>query len=1041
MHLSLAFLGSFQARLGNELFMVSRAQKIEALLIYLAVESDQPHSRDFLDGLLFPEMPEDGARVNLRQTLARLRRMLQDEQSEVPLLQLDGEVVQFNRLADWELDVRLFLDRLDGCEQHRGKRSPRCPECIAALASGLALYRGPFLEGFVVRECEPFEAWMQRMRDRLQSAALEGYRVLVDYEERRGEYRDALSVARRWLEMDSCNEEAHRLIMRVLARQGQRNAALQQYKRCRQVLMSELGVAPDEETESLASRIRGLTSVRRHNLPNVGERSFVGRQRELGDLRQVLADPERRLLTLLGPGGIGKTRLALETGWAVAQDYFGPFMDGVYFVSLAPEALLTPVSLAMAIIEALEIPLSGGALPETQLIEFLHRKECLLILDNCEVLDNNGRLLISNLLQRTRGVQFLLTSRQRLNLSQEWALEIEGLSYPQQEPAIPNLEPYAAVQLFVQRAQQVESGFALERCGKQEWGSLIEIMQLTEGMPLALELAAAWVRVLSCSEIAGEIRSNLDFLASDMPEIPERHRCIRAVFESSWQMLAEEEQRVLAALSVFSSSFTIEAAEQVAGATRLVLAWLRDKSLLQKEGVEQTRYRLHPLLRQFAAEKLVPEQAPHYNSAHAQHYGHFLAQRREAVDSGEAQTALAEIQVELENVRDGWHWSVEQREIELLGQYMHPLYGFYALRAWWDEGREMFAPAAALGPEKMTYEEIQGSRRALIYSGLLIRLAEFYYSLSQLEQAEALLQRGQAIQHWIEEPEELALAYEKLGLVASRRGDYQRAAQMLEFSHQIAADAGLKNLSAHSLMSLGALARDQGAYSQARVYLTESLTIYRALDYSWGIVNALRLLGYVTYQLRGSDAAQSYYNESLELCQALKNPLIEALVWNSMGQMAHAERKFGEARELYCRAMGLLQERGDDKSLALVFENLGKLELDESQYQAAQTYLEISLEAAVKAQDAGVALRVLVAMARLAVQSGLKEQRQFQIVELLERVSRHPACPAGLRQEALDLLAAVAPNALVPAGVERSWSLLELKPLGYAVVEGEIEAV
>jgi tetratricopeptide (TPR) repeat protein len=262
---------------------------------------------------------------------------------------------------------------------------------------------------------------------------------------------------------------------------------------------------------------------------------------------------------------------------------------------------------------------------------------------------------------------------------------------------------------------------------------------------------------------------------------------------------------------------------------------------------------------------------------------------------------------------------------------------------------------------------------------------------------------------------------------------------MLEFSHQIAADAGLKNLSAHSLMSLGALARDQGAYSQARVYLEESLTLYRALEYSWGMVNALRLLGYVTYQLRGSEAAQPYYNESLELCQALKNPLIEALVWNSLGQMAHAERKFAEARELYCRAMGLLQERGDDKSLALVFENLGKLELDEAQYSSAQAYLEISLEAAVKAQDAGVALRVLVTMARLAVASGLQELRQFQIVELLERVSRHPACPESLRQEALDLLGAVAPSALVSAGSERSWKLVELKPLGYAVLNGESE--
>ncbi len=1041
MHLRLTLLGSFQAWIGEEAIPISRAQKIEALLAYLVLESDHPHSRDFLDGLLFPEMLETAARNNLRQTLMRLRRLLLDDQAETPLLLLDSDRVQFNPVGDWELDIDTFQQKLKGCPRHQGKRSEQCPECMELLAAGLDLYQGPFLEGFALRDSELFESWMCTWRERLQLEAIEGYRTLIKYYELCGDYPATLKYARRWLDLDSYSEEAHRQIMHLLAWQGQRTQALAQYKRCQQLLENELNMVPEPETEALANRIRTMSTRRPHNLPPIEGILFVGRRQELEKIRQMLTKPDHRLMTLVGPGGIGKTRLALQIGWMVTNNHIGPFIEGIYFVPLIESAgensLLSGISLTMAIIQALKIKLTGTAAPEAQLLDYLKRKELLLIIDNCEILDSKARSVIATLLQKTQGIKILTTSRQRLNLIQEWVLEIEGLPYPQgsDSPAPAELENYESIQLFAQRARQIDAEFSLESCPPQDQLALKQIGYQTQGMPLALELAAVWVRRLTCSQIVAEIQKNLDLLAWDTPEIPERHRCIRAVFESSWQLLTAEEQTILAGLSVFSGSFNADAAGQIVNATLLTLASLQDKSLIQKERQENSRYTLHPLLHQFLAEKLSLEETRRYKTAHAGYFAQFLAQRREAIDNVLVQETLNEIELDLENVREGWRWSVTHQKLELLGEYMHPLYGFYVLRTWWVEGQELFTQAAALVPENLKYEDVHGTRYPLIYAGLLLRLAEFNYNLSMLEQAEALLRRSQAIQNWSEDPEELALIYEKMGLLAYRRGDYPRAVQMLQFSYQIAHDADLKNLSAHILMSLGALARDQEDYPQARKCLQESLTIYRALEYPWGIANALRLLGYVTCQSGDKITAQICYEESIRLCQEIKNPIMEALVWNNLGQMAHVEKNYGLARELYERGIRLLQEQSDDKSQALLFESLGNLELDMEQLPEAHLHLEKSLEAATKAQDTGASLRILIAMARLAVKKrGSLLPEQIQITEFVKGIVDHPACPAPVKKEALSYWPELAAAPLEEPAKEVTLNLSELKMLGQSIL-------
>jgi predicted ATPase/transcriptional regulator with XRE-family HTH domain len=326
------------------------------------------------------------------------------------------------------------------------------------------------------------------------------------------------------------------------------------------------------------------------NLP-VPATSLVGRERELAATCRLLGDPECRLLTLIGPGGVGKTRLAI----AVASACSPLFADGVYFVPLA--SLSSPAYIETAIASALGLSLSGAATPRAQLLRFVQTKALLLVLDNLEhLLDGAG--LLAEILEHASRVKLLVTSRERANLYGEWAVEVEGLPISSERWS-DIVQDSSAVALFAQRARQAQADFEMS-AEERPW--IHRICQLVEGMPLGIELAAAWVRVLPCSDIARKIERNLDFLATTVRDAPERHRSMQAVFDHSWRLLSDEERRVLHRLSVFRGGFRREEAEPVAGASLAVLASLSDKSLLHHS--EHGRYDLHEFVRQYAGDYL-----------------------------------------------------------------------------------------------------------------------------------------------------------------------------------------------------------------------------------------------------------------------------------------------------------------------------------------------------------------------------------------------------------------------------------------------------
>ncbi|MBZ0298947.1 MAG: LuxR C-terminal-related transcriptional regulator [Anaerolineae bacterium] len=425
-----------------------------------------------------------------------------------------------------------------------------------------------------------------------------------------------------------------------------------------------------------AQLLGAAKSHSRHNLPTPAT-TLIGREAELDDLTGELLQPESRLITLAGPGGIGKTRMALE----LARRNLPHFPDGAYFVPLQP--LRSVEDIPAALIDALLIHRASGDDAVRFLLRYLENRQLLLVIDNFEHL-MAGVHLLADILAAAPGVTILVTSREILNLQEEWVWQVGGLEVPAND-AEASVDAYSAVQLFAERARQVTHDFLLA----DEQPQVVRICQLVGGMPLALELAASWVRHLSCDTIARQIAANVDFLVARASNIPARHHSIRAVFDHSWQLMSPEARHVFSKLSVFQGGFTYEAAEQVAGASPGTMAALVDQSLVRRH--RSGRYDLHELVRQYGAEQLEHTgQTEAVRNAHSAYFAHLMLEC--GIDiKGRAQLAgLNAVGTDLDNFRAAWIWAADHRDYARIEQMIE---GFYWYRNHRGRYNEVFQQA------------------------------------------------------------------------------------------------------------------------------------------------------------------------------------------------------------------------------------------------------------------------------------------------------------------------------------------------------------
>ena len=449
------------------------------------------------------------------------------------------------------------------------------------------------------------------------------------------------------------------------------------------------------------------------NLP-IFPTPLIGRARAVEQLSQLLRDPQCRLLTLVGPGGIGKTRLAIESA-AQAGDFF---IDHVHFVPLFPvnnTQLIVPL---IASSVGLSFHHAIRADPKTQLFSYLKEKQALFLLDNLEqLLTEPGIELLAELLAHAPQVKLLVTSRECLGLQDEWVFEVHGLPVPE-SIYVQGTEQNTSVELFLQRARRAHVEFS---AGIGDFPAIVRICRLVDGNPLAIELAAAWVRTLSCEEIAQEIERGVGFLTVSARDIPARHRSMRAVYEHSWKLLTGEEQRVLLRLSVFQGGFSREAVEQVAAGTLAVLSALMTKSLVRRSSAG--RYDLHELIRQFAGDQYAAHPEAYLHERHSRFYLTWLHEQEAAMINSRQQEIIEQLSLETDNLRQAWELAIQGRQIELLRLAAWPLWYSYEIRGLYREGEAIFLQAVQSILAWKIPEELDGDARRAALAYLQIFLS------------------------------------------------------------------------------------------------------------------------------------------------------------------------------------------------------------------------------------------------------------------------------------------------------------------------------
>lgn len=682
-NLEVHLLGGFAVRLNGQPMRGFRTMKTRALLAYLAAQPDQEHSRVKLATLLWGELPDIAAKTNLRIELSNLKNLL----SSHPALEIARDFARFRSglatvdILAFRTGVRSFLALPVETQESE------LPRLVAAID----LYQGEFLAGFQLNDAIDFEDWQLILREQLHEEMMLGLNTLQLRYAEQGQWAQLANAARRQLALVSWTESAHRNLMQALAAQGQSEAALAQYEKCCEILQNELGVEPAQPTRELAARLRGSASsppLQQHNLAQP-MKSFVGRKEEIARVSRLVQ--QEKLVTLLGIGGVGKTHLAQ----AVAQDVLHDFGDGVWFVPLAsiagsdPESSrpdtdtgeAAPERIALAIAAAVGFQVTNLRAPLVELAGHLREKQMLLLLDNCDHLVEAVTSVVDTLMKDTT-LHILATSRVRLMSGGEIPVQLEGL------PAAD------AFLLFVDRSRRVlpsfsveghasASGMAGEGDASTRAADVYRICEQVAGLPLGIELAASWVEHYSVAEIGHSI-AEMAVQPQQASGLVSRHHTLSNIFEYSWQLLNERHQRILTRLSLFRGGFDRTAAAAVAENALSDLSALIGYSLLQR--VAAGRYDLHPLVREFAAQKLPVEQEA---ALHRKYSHHYLA----TLTAAPRDERAARLLTDFANIRSAWQRAVQTGDHAIIQPAVTSFGEFMAQFGLMADGNQLFAGA------------------------------------------------------------------------------------------------------------------------------------------------------------------------------------------------------------------------------------------------------------------------------------------------------------------------------------------------------------
>jgi predicted ATPase/DNA-binding SARP family transcriptional activator len=938
--ITLHLLGGFLLE-NNPSLTLAHAPRLQSLLAYLVLHCRTPQPRSRVAFALWPESSDAQAHTSLRRALYRLRR------AWPPLdqfLQATQSTMHWTAAAPLTVDVLAFCAALDQAET------------AADLAAALDWYQGPLLP-----DCD--DEWVIIERERLHQQWLAGMVRLAEQYAAEQQYALAVAVAEEVRRHAPLNEAHYQRLMRLHMQAGNRSAALDSFHACAAMLADEFHTRPASATQELYATISRAPAVSEVGpaLP-AQPTPLVGRTAELATLHRLLDQPDCRLLTLLGPGGIGKTRLALQ----VAAQRQAQYAHGVVFVPLATAT--TPDDLLLALIQALRLPLYAQASPWEIVVNYLRRRTLLLLLDAFEHVPHAAPL-VSDLLAAVPQLTLLVTSREALHIQWEQRFPLAGLPVPDAvTPSAPTTDEPAtsdAVALFQQQATRIVPGFAPTA---EDAAAIATICRMVGGLPLGIVIAAALIDTMNCPRIAHTLQQRMFAVESRLQDLAPAHRSLYAVIASSWERLTPDAQRCYRRLAPFQGSFTSEAARAVAAASPAHLQRFVDISLLRQVAPE--RYQLHEIVQQFAAQHLA--NAGEHERVLAAHSGYYLTllYRQDGNLRGpRPRPALALIEAAYSDIRVAWQWALLHQAWSELLNAIQSLSDFYEFRGWIQVGHDHLQQTVA---ELRTAMPTQCSPDGLLWrlmARVATRLAWFLVYRGDLAAAEALMQEGMQVAGMSQADWELALTQHFLGHVLVWRGQVQAALPHLAASQATFTRLNDRWYAGEVDSSYGEVALLRGEYAQAAQHYATFVEHLEAINDVRTLGSGLLLLGRARFLEGDMAATQAAFQRGLALAREVDDPLVVSSCLVGLGLVATAQGEVATAWPYFRESVTLAR----DIAVTLVL------------------------------------LHAAIGVAHLLAHGG----DIFQAIELLRLVVVHPACdeePRRRAQALLDtLLAALAP--------------------------------
>jgi predicted ATPase/DNA-binding SARP family transcriptional activator len=893
----------------------AKGRKPRALLGLLLLRKNQPVAPEqLIDDLWGDDAPATAANT-LQVYVSQVRKIVSDR------LKTEGGAYRLKVEAD-ELDADRFERLAAEGATALGRKS--YGEASELLTEGLALWRGPALADL------RYESFAQGETSRLEELRLAAVEDRIESDLGLGRHDQLVGELESLVAEHPTRERLRGLQMLALYRAGRQADALEAYRQTREALLDELGLEPGPELKELEQAIlRQDEALSRRPLPQsnvpVPVSSLVGRQRELDEITNALRN-NTRVLTLTGPGGSGKTRLAIEAANILGAE----LTDGAFFVAL--DAIRDPALLMPAIAEAVAVRESSERPLRQSLAERLAGRQALLLIDNFEQLVEAAPVL-SEVLEAAPGLTFLVTSRAALRVSGEREFPVDPLG------------PEDAVALFVERAQGADPRFKLT---DENTDAVKEIVARLDGLPLAVELAAARTKLLPPQAMLALLDERLDLLSRGARDLPDRHRALRDTVAWSYDLLGTEEKELFARLAVFGGGFTLESAVAVCDASLDGVATLIDDSLLERDG---ERLRMLETIREYALEQLAADEDAEF--VRRRHAEHFL-KLAESEPVAEQAAWLARIDAERDNFREALSWCLDLGEASLALRIAAALWEFWWVRGYLAEGRGWLDAALARG--RNAPPELRAS--ALHAAGSLATRQGDY------EAAAALFEESLALSEELDDSAGTARSLLSLGTVAAEQGDQERAIELSERSAELYGESGDKRGHALAVSNLGGIALERGEYAKAAELSEQAYGLFETLEDSEGMAFALVNQGFAALSEGQHESAVELLREALRRLAELEFKDVIGYCFEGLAAVLALTGRAGEASKLLGAAEALRESLGvglapaeqatHDQTVAAVREALGEKRFSAAWRQGRELALDEAIAYALAEEGARV---------------------------------------------------------------------------------------